>query len=267
VSITSATNSTNSTSGALICAGGAGISGNINSGGNIVAGGFVSISSPTASFNSTSGALKCIGGAGIGGNIYSGGDIVSGGSMTIQNTGGSATALTCTGSASISVNATVGGILRTNSTSAASDTTSGALRVAGGAGIVGDLYVGGNGVFTGTVTQSSDVRLKKNVTPLSETNVKALYETEVVTYNWKQGDTHEQVGVIAQELVKRGLTNLVYSHDNKDMDEGEDTILNPSKKQWSVSYSGITAYNMKMIQILIAENEALKQRLDVLEQK
>jgi hypothetical protein len=149
---------------------------------------------------------------------------------------------------------------------ASTSTTTGALVVAGGVGIAGDIYVGGNGVFTGTVTQASDVRLKKNIAPLKEAEVKSLYETEVVTYNWKRGDEHEQVGVIAQDLVKQGLFNLVYSHDNESMVEGEDSVLNPAKKQWSVSYSGIAAYNMKMIQMLIAENKALKQRLDVLEQ-
>jgi hypothetical protein len=152
-------------------------------------------------------------------------------------------------------------------TTASTNATTGALVVAGGAGIAGDIYVGGNGVFTGTVTQASDIRLKKNIAPLNESEVKSLYETEVVTYNWKQGDEHEQVGVIAQDLVKQGLFNLVYSQDNESIVEGEDPVLNPAKKQWSVSYSGIAAYNMKMIQMLIAENEALKQRLAALEQK
>jgi hypothetical protein len=112
------TTSTSTTTGALVVRGGAGVAGNIISGGNIVA------ASGTASTTTTSGALVVVGGAGISGAVHVG----SSGSFA--------------------------GLLQTTASNPATSTSGGALYVAGGAGIIGNLYVGGN-VVLGSGTSSN----------------------------------------------------------------------------------------------------------------
>ena len=108
--------STNTTTGALqVLNGGAGIGGNLNVGGGANIIGITTVTNATQSTTTNTGALQIVnGGAGIGGNVNIGGGLKVTGQTTITNT--------------------------TNATS----TVTGALQVAGGVGIGGDLWVGGN---------------------------------------------------------------------------------------------------------------------------
>jgi hypothetical protein len=120
--ILSQTESNDTTTGALIVSGGAGIGKNLNVGGSQVLAGSLTVNSPTESNDTASGALEVIGGAGIGGNVNIGGRAV------IQ------------------------------SSTASVSTQTGALVVSGGAGVGETLYVGKDlyvgGILYGTVLGS-----------------------------------------------------------------------------------------------------------------
>ncbi|MBI1306733.1 MAG: hypothetical protein GC181_08975 [Bacteroidetes bacterium] len=77
------------------------------------------------------------------------------------------------------------------------------------------VYKNGNALLSGTLTQSSDARLKKNITPIRSalTRINAL---EGVNYNWNGLRNHDtsavQYGFIAQQ-VREVLPDLVQEDD------------------------------------------------------
>jgi len=130
------TNSTSTTTGALVIAGGVGIAQDLVLGGQLVFSGqgnqlrvsTLGVTSSTNSTSTTTGAAVVTGGVGIGGDVWIGGQLHfagNGGDLTLST---------------LSVSST------TNSTS----TTTGAITVAGGVGIAKDLVLGGNLTFSGT---------------------------------------------------------------------------------------------------------------------
>ena len=154
VPIATNTNSTSTTTGALVVQGGIGLGGNLTVGGNVNVQGFVSVNAgadilgansatfitaiingTTASVSTTTGALTVAGGVGIGGDIYFGGNLYQNGNLFTGGGGGGSGGVSSTGTTSTFT------IL---STASATSTNTGALQVVGGAGIAGDLYVGGN---------------------------------------------------------------------------------------------------------------------------
>jgi len=92
------------------------------------------INGTTSATSTVTGALQVIGGVGIGGSLYAG-NIYSNG--TLVTGGGSSTGTTST--------------FVISNTTAATSTASGALRVTGGAGIGGSLYVG-SGITSTNIT-------------------------------------------------------------------------------------------------------------------
>ena len=139
--------STSITTGALQVAGGAGIVGNVYTGGNVV------INAIAPSTNTTTGALQVLGGAGIGGNVYTGGNVVI--NAIVPSTSTTTGALQVAGGAGIGGNVFTGGIVDILSTESSISTTTGALQVLGGAGIVGNVYTGGNVVIQAVVPSTS----------------------------------------------------------------------------------------------------------------
>jgi hypothetical protein len=173
----SGTTSTNTTTGALVVAGGAGVSGSLNIGDTTSIAGITSVTNATASTTSANGALVVTGGAGVGGNLNVGGSVVITGDLTVQgntttlNTSvldvedlnitvakGAASAAAANG-AGLTVDGASATLLYTSATDSwninkqligtgaqfANTTVStspvtGALVVAGGVGIGGDLY-------------------------------------------------------------------------------------------------------------------------------
>ena len=136
VRIQSTVTSTGTTTGALVVTGGVGI------GGSLYIGNTVRIQSTVTSTGTTTGALVVTGGVGIGGSVYiantsyiNGAEIVT--TATIGNYAAAG------GGVGVSGTGTTSTFIIQNYTSATS-TNSGALQVWGGAGIGGNLYVGGN---------------------------------------------------------------------------------------------------------------------------
>lgn len=134
------TNSTSTTTGALQVRGGVGI------GGDTWIGGYVEVLSTAQATSTVTGALQVIGGVGVGGNLYVGGEIVAD-KLTIQYTTVTTTLIQ------------TDDVIRTLNTSSSTSTLTGALVVGGGAGIGGNLYVGGtiNGTVNGTVTTATNL--------------------------------------------------------------------------------------------------------------
>ena len=176
------TASTNTTTGALVVVGGAGVSGDINLGGNLnvtnasilnstlkVTGvstfnSNVVAASGVPSTSSTTGALVVAGGLGVGGDVNIAGNLKVSGTLTYINT-------TTEIVSGIEI---VAGNLVANSGAASTNTTTGALVVAGGAGVSGAIYAGSiqntpigssipsSGSFTG-ITASGTTTLQGNI--------------------------------------------------------------------------------------------------------
>ena len=108
------------------------------------------LSGTTAATSTNTGALQVIGGVGVGGNLYVGGEIVAQ-KLTIQFTTVTTTLIQ------------TDDVISTYNTTAATSTNTGALQIAGGAGIGGNIYAGGliNGAaganITGSVTATTFV--------------------------------------------------------------------------------------------------------------
>jgi hypothetical protein len=156
LSIVNDTESTSTTTGALVISGGLGVGGNIYFGGDLYQNGILFTSginadstitaasmvltTATQSTSTTTGALVVAGGVGIGGNLYVGGEIVAE-KLTIQLTTITTTSIVTDDVFTVDND--------TNSIS----TETGALVVAGGAGIGKDLQIAGeifrNGISVG----------------------------------------------------------------------------------------------------------------------
>ena len=106
-----------------------------DSDGDLTAPGKILVQSTASSTSTTTGALQVQGGAGIGGNLYVGGNLFTTG--TIYQ--GAWTVST----ASNVLASPYSGIFTSTNTTNATTTNTGALQVAGGVGIGGNLYVGG----------------------------------------------------------------------------------------------------------------------------
>ena len=108
------------------------------------------------------------------------------------------------------------------------------------------LYGNGNATLSGTLTQNSDLRLKKNIISIHNA-LDAIKQLNGYTYNWKDNSRDEslQTGVIAQE-VQKIFPSLVK--------EDEKGIL-------SVNYSGLIPVLIEAIKEQQKQIDELKQML------
>lgn len=120
-----------------------------------------------------------------------------------------------------------------------------------GAGTSSELFRiqgNGNATLAGTLTQNSDISLKKNIRPLNHTLIK-LQQLNGYTYNWKDNNNpDEQIGLLAQEIQK------VYPQLVKESDKG---LL-------SVNYSGMIPVLLQAIKEQQAEINELKKTVQQL---
>ena len=81
------------------------------------------------------------------------------------------------------------------------------------------IYANGNAMFAGTVTakshaNSSDIRLKENIKSISE-DIDKIRDIDFFEFNYKSDEEKtKSYGVIAQDLEKVGLENLVVEDAN-----------------------------------------------------
>jgi hypothetical protein len=136
VLFTTSTNSTSTTSGALVVTGGVGIGKDLVLGGNLVFTGDaadirasrIRISGTATSTSTTTGALTVVGGVGVGENLNVGNDVTIGGNLIFTGESADLRAKQ----------------IRVSGTATSTSTTTGALQVVGGVGIGQDLWLGGN---------------------------------------------------------------------------------------------------------------------------
>lgn len=136
------TPSTSPTTGAVVIAGGVGVSGNVQIGGALFAAGNSTFTATTATTSATTGAVVVSGGVGVGGNLYSAGTI-TGRNIT---TTGTTSQITAVGT-NEATSAATGSIVVSGGVGVAKS-----IFVAGGATVQGASSVGGVGLSSGIVT-------------------------------------------------------------------------------------------------------------------
>ncbi|KAE9065642.1 hypothetical protein PF010_g28116 [Phytophthora fragariae] len=112
------------------------------------------------------------------------------------------------------------------------------------------------------VVMSSDRRLKQDFENVAMGYLKPLYDQgQVKSYRWKKKpDAVSEVGLIAQDILNLGYVDLVEMHhdDDPNLKTSSDPALEPIGVKLTVNYPRLAAYNMRMIQHLMAEIEALR---------
>ena len=102
----------------------------------------------------------------------------------------------------------------------------------------------GNAILAGTLTQLSDINLKKNIQPL-QNSLQKIQQLNGYTYNWKdENNKAQQIGLIAQE-VQQQFPQLVVENNNK----------------LSVNYSGMIPVLLEAIKEQQKQIDELKQLL------
>ena len=145
--ITNLTSSSSTSSGSLVLNGGLGISG------NAFIGGTTTVTNLTSSSSVSSGSLVLNGGLGISGNAF------IGGTTTITNLTSSSSvssgSLVIRGGLGISGNAFIGGTTTITNLTSSSSVSSGSLVLNGGLGISGNAFIGGTTNITNTTNSTS----------------------------------------------------------------------------------------------------------------
>ena len=257
--ITTSTNTTNATStstGALQIAGGVGIGQDVWVGGIFTLTNFV----PATAYGE--GTLKVRGGASFGHNIYSAGT-VNGGKLK-ATTGGDPTSPAISMSTGVdgfcysvlsgyangidvvnfsqSTARFIPGQVQILTTATTNSTSTGALIVAGGIGVSGDIYVGGTVTAT-DLNSLSDQNLKDNVVTIEDPML-VVNQLRGVGFDWKDSGEHSY-GVIAQEL-EQILPELVHQD---------------SSGQKNVSYIPLLAFLIEAVKKQGAQIEDLYNQL------
>lgn len=175
------------------------------------------------------------------------GTFTGGGAATAYNTG--TAALLVTGGAGISGALYTNGIIsttdviastKTSGTSSIASTATGSSTLTGAFTVAGDL--GCNGVIrTVSLTESSSIALKENVTPITDALSRVL-QLCGVTYDRKDTKQHE-AGLIAEQVFK--VIPDVVSLDAKGNPNG-------------IQYTKLTAYLIESIKSLQTEIDELK---------
>ncbi|MCX7551850.1 tail fiber domain-containing protein [Xanthomarina sp. F2636L] len=109
----------------------------------------------------------------------------------------------------------------------------------------GDVRVGG------VLVHSSDRRLKKDITPLSY-GLETILKLNPVAYHWNnRNQDHKSLGLIAQE-VQPVISEVV-------------SVADDDAKTLGVSYTELIPVLINAVKELKAENDALKSRIEALE--
>ncbi|EKD65865.1 MAG: hypothetical protein ACD_49C00078G0004 [uncultured bacterium (gcode 4)] len=114
------------------------------------------------------------------------------------------------------------------------------------------IYSNWNAWLAGTLTQASDIRLKKEISQI-ENPLEKISQLEGVTYFWKDNtkDAKRQIGVIAQDVEK------VFP----------ETVNTDEKWMKSVAYGNLVAPLIEAIKELKSQNDKLEERIRLLENK
>lgn len=109
------------------------------------------------------------------------------------------------------------------------------------------VYVTGNLVASGTVTQNSDLRLKKNILPLKDISRK-IASLKGVTYDWIEPENHSsgrQMGVIAQD-VEKVFPEAVIANNEGILSVSYSSLIAPLIEAVKELYGIVSGSNQKM---------------------
>ena len=123
---------------------------------------------------------------------------------------------------------------------ASSTTATGTLVVTGGVGVSGQITC--TTISAGTVTETSSITLKENISPITNA-LGTVLSLVGVTYDRRDGSSKDEAGLIAEEVYKI-LPNLI----QLDIDG------NPH----AIKYTKLTAYLIEAIKTLKDEIDSLK---------
>ena len=255
MSVITTTDATSTTSGVLQVAGGAGIAGTLYVGyglnvTNVQGTGYTTAATflQPAMAASAAGTNITIGRANTSYNC---------GQFTFYSVGASSTSNYCKIQISNQQNGLAvrgDGIVLIDSTTDSSSSVTGALQVAGGAGIGRNLYVGGAITATGDITAFSDARLKRNVETITDATEKVNRLRGVSFEHISTGE--ESIGLIAQE-VREILPELV--KENVNVEGGENEDMGPIL---SIAYGNMVGLLVECIKELTARIKVLEQKIE-----
>jgi len=135
-----------------------------------------------------------------------------------------------------------GGVSVANTVNATSTTSGGAVSIAGGMSVFKDIFVGG------TVTSSSDIRLKRNLRPIKENILDLIDNIRTVKYN-NLTDNKDYYGFIAQDFEK---------------DFPELLSRNNQEANYSLAYDRTPVILMQCIKELKQQNKDLQTGFELL---
>ena len=133
------------------------------------------------------------------------------------------------------------------------------------------LSVGSSGVVTlqSNIGSTSDAKLKKNITTISDGAIENIKKLRPVKFDWIADDKmNDNNGFIAQEL-KEVFPNLVYGteYDPTLIDEEKGTKGGIKSEGYSIDLVGISANVTKALQEAIAKIETLEAEVAALKAK
>lgn len=117
---------------------------------------------------------------------------------------------------------------------------------------------------------ASDQRLKTNINSIKY-GLDAIKQLEPVQYQWKKGHQRVMMGLLAQDVEKvipEIVTHTVMTPDDVAKAAASNRPVDPNMMDsYSLSYSELIPILIKAMQELSEENEALKKRVEQLEQE
>ena len=112
------------------------------------------------------------------------------------------------------------------------------------------------GVISGDINDTSDEKLKENITTIADGQIDLIKQLRPVNFDWKNGTLKGQSGFIAQEI-KAVIPDLVQGEEYDENDFGS--------VGYSVNTNGLVSHLTKALQEAIAKIETLESKVAALE--
>ena len=112
--------------------------------------------------------------------------------------------------------------------------------------------IASTGVVSGDLNDTSDEKLKENITSIADGQIDIIKQLRPVNFDWKKGTLKGQSGFIAQEI-KAVIPDLVQGEEYDENDFGS--------VGYSVNTNGLVSHLTKALQEAISKIEALENRL------
>jgi hypothetical protein len=159
--------------------------------------------------------------------------------------------------------------LKINLSTVATSTTTGALQVLGGAGITGNLHVGGTIYAVGDVVSSySDERLKDKTRDVTEalsiiSELNAFYYTANDTARkYTRTDDEEKIGLSAQDVQKVLPSIVSLSAFDTELDDNGNITSKTGQNYLTVDYARIVPILIQAIKEQQKEIDSLKEKIN-----